>query len=93
MFFNPIIDGRKTFEVRYNDRDFQARDFIALNEVNDEGNYTGRCCICLIDYVLNDENFVKEGYVILTITPCSINYHRNPEQPSLYRDFRTGLPL
>lgn len=42
QFFEAVIDGSKTFEVRKNDRDFRVGDYLALNELDDtrEG-YTG----------------------------------------------------
>lgn len=70
-YFNDLKSNKKRFEVRKNDRDFKERDFIALNEYED-GNYKGRSMIFRIDYILDDPEYVKEGYVILSIKPCGI---------------------
>ena len=32
-FFEDVISGKKTFEVRKNDRDFMVGDFLALKEL------------------------------------------------------------
>ena len=47
-FFEKVISGEKTFEVRENDRNFKVGDYLALNEFAN-GDYTGRpskeaCC-------------------------------------------------
>lgn len=84
-YFEEVIVGRKTFEVRQNDRDYRAGDLLALNEYGENG-YTGRCCLVKIDYILNDEKYCREGYVIMGIKPChvatfdgyAIEYNRNP---------------
>lgn len=95
-YFKDVLDGRKSFEVRKNDRDFREGDLLALNEYG-EGGYTGRCCLVKIDYILNDKNYVLKDYVILGIKPCGVgiydgidlNYTRNifavelvPKQPT-----------
>lgn len=66
QFFEAVIDGSKTFEVRKNDRDFRVGDCLALNELDDtrEG-YTGRSALLKITYILNDERFCKPEYVIM----------------------------
>lgn len=78
-YFEDVVSGKKTFEVRNNDRNFYVGDFIALNELtphpcNEEGGHfaTGRCCLMEIAYILRDNQFVKEGYVVLGIKPCRI---------------------
>ena len=79
-YFKPVVDGIKGFEVRKNDRPFQVGDLLALNEWDAEmERYTGRSCLVYIDYILNDEAYCKEGYVILGIKPCEVvSYNRTP---------------
>lgn len=79
-FFEDVISGRKTFEVRLNDRDFRVGDFAALNELTQltlppEGKCieTGRCCLVEIVYILNDCRFLQDRYVVLGIRPCHIS--------------------
>ena len=61
-----IERGIKTFEVRFNDRNFQVGDVLRLKEFFG-GEYTGREHLCRVCYILDDPAFVKEGFVILGI--------------------------
>ena len=73
-YFEEIIAGRKTFEVRKADRPFDAGDLLALNEYSNElGTYTGRYCLVHVDYMWSDTRYVREGYVIMSIKPCYIS--------------------
>lgn len=78
-YFLDVAIGKKAFEVRKNDRDFHVGDFIGLNEMTghsviNNGQYkeTGRFLLAEVTYVLNDVEYVKEGYVILGIKPCTV---------------------
>lgn len=79
-FFSKIVDGTKNFEVRKNDRDFHAGDYLGLNEItahpcNDQlGEYkeTGNFVLVKVLDVFADNRFVKDGYVIMSIRPCAI---------------------
>lgn len=78
-YFEDVITGRKTFEVRKNDRDFRVGDFIALNELtphecNEKKEHleTGKSALFHIHYILDDPEYVKEGYVILGIEACDV---------------------
>lgn len=52
-FFQPIIDGAKPFEVRYNDRKYNVGDALLIREWDDrKGVYTGRTVRRLITYIL-----------------------------------------
>jgi hypothetical protein len=54
QFYKPVSEGRKTFEIRKNDRGFQAGDWVSLNEWEPSaGCYTGAAPLCFtIGYVL-----------------------------------------
>ena len=72
-YFEEIITGRKTFEIRLNDRLFKEGDFLALNERDKNGYYTGRSCIVYVDYILCDApQLLPEGVVCMAIKPCGI---------------------
>lgn len=71
-YFEAVLSGEKTFEVRKFDRPFSKGDLLALNEI-DHKTYTGRSCIVYIDYMLSDPKYVKQAYVILGIKPCVVN--------------------
>ena len=50
-FFEAIVRGDKTFEVRYNDRNYQLHDILVLQE-HDGENYTGRVIKAEVTYLL-----------------------------------------
>ena len=81
-YFDKVVSGEKTFEVRANDREYNVGDYLALNEylTDDEGAalcYGERCCIVRVTDILRNPEFVKEGYVIMSICPCRIDEHRH----------------
>lgn len=76
-YFKDITSGNKTFEVRNNDRNFAVGDFLALNEIDESNEYTGRSCLAEVSYILKDLTYCKEGYVTLAIKPCAIRTVRN----------------
>lgn len=39
-YFDAVLNGRKTFEVRYNDRDYQEGDIVIFREVDRDGDPT-----------------------------------------------------
>lgn len=51
VFFQAIVDGRKTFEVRRNDRGFEPGDKLFLREWSLETGYTGRTAEVCVPYV------------------------------------------
>lgn len=59
-FYQAVSDRRKTFEIRNNDRGFQAEDLVILKEWDmTRSRYTGNELTFTIGYVLPiDENRV-----------------------------------
>jgi len=39
-YFDAVLNGRKTFEVRFNDRDYQEGDIVIFREVDRDGDPT-----------------------------------------------------
>ncbi len=77
IFFEAVLDETKTFEIRKNDRPFAVGDFLALNELDDtRSKQTGRCCLVEVTYILEDEKYVKPGFVCMGIAPCAIARER-----------------
>lgn len=68
-YFNAVISGRKTFEVRKNDRDFKEGDFLLLREWGPLSKiFTGRDCKVQVLYILQGGQWgIEEGYCILGI--------------------------
>lgn len=67
VHFQPAIEGRKTFEIRRNDRNFQSGDTVTLHEYSyDHGDqYTGRIHSGIIGYI--DTFAQQDGYVVFSI--------------------------
>lgn len=63
-FFDDVKTGRKTFELRKNDRGYKEGDTIVLHEYKD-GTMTGRTIAKKIVYMLEDFTGLEDGYCIL----------------------------
>ena len=71
-WYKAVERGEKTFEVRFNDRNYQTYDYLHMQEwVN--GVYTGREIIAEVIYILNDPKFCKKGFVIMSIDVIDIH--------------------
>lgn len=65
-YFIDATDGKKTFELRKNDRDFKVGDTLILQEYNED--YTGRATKVKVTYMLKGSNYgLDKDYVILGI--------------------------
>ncbi|WP_296880213.1 DUF3850 domain-containing protein [Thomasclavelia sp.] len=65
-YFYDVIAGVKKFEVRKNDRDFKVGDYVFLEEYDHKG-YTGKFVNAEIIYILDDQEYIKDDYVVLGI--------------------------
>lgn len=88
-FFKASAAGVKSFEIRKNDRPYQIGDYVALNEWNGE-QYTGKCVLHRIVYILSDPEYCKEGYVVLGLEPCAI---RTRGETKEYISCDKGVPV
>ncbi len=76
-FFDAVLSGVKTFEVRRDDRDFQVGDILCLEEYDPSidplepespRRTTGRTCDCRVTYILTGPLWgVSEGCVAMAI--------------------------
>lgn len=67
IYFDAVKDGKKQFEIRKDDRNYQVGDLITLREWN-MGGYTGRVIENIpIRYILRDVYGygLQKGYCIL----------------------------
>lgn len=76
QYFDAVIENKKTFEVRKNDRDFHVGDFLALNEMF-EGAYTGRSVLTLVRYILDEPEYCKDGFITMGIKLCGVTHSAN----------------
>ena len=71
--FNDILNLRKRFEIRYNDRDFQVGDTLRLNQLTptqnkrEKATYTGNILTVKVNYILKDFIGLTQGYVAMKI--------------------------
>lgn len=69
QYFEEVLKGNKTFEIRKNDRNFKIRDILILKEwVEGYSEFTGRTIDCKITYITNfalQENYVCMGIKII----------------------------
>jgi hypothetical protein len=72
-FFQDVLDGRKPFDFRKNDRDFKVDDDIVHIEYDPETQAeTGRHCNTTIIYILQGGQFgIPDGYVLFTQVTAS----------------------
>ena len=61
-----VINGTKTAEIRYNDRNYQVDDILILNEIDENGVFTGKNCAVIVTHVLDDNQYLQTGYVMLS---------------------------
>lgn len=82
-YWPAMLDGRKTFEVRFNDRDFQAGDTLVMTRFDSKASARPAAppwdpkppapCVETVEryvtYVLHDfDAALKPGYVVLGLT-------------------------
>ncbi len=66
QYYDSVLKGYKKFEVRYNDRDYKADDTLILREYW-HGKYTGRALSARVPYILNNSDYCKENFVIMSL--------------------------
>ena len=78
-YYDAVVNGIKTFEIRKNDRNYKVGDTLWLREFDNSdiyqvkwtthSEYTGKECFAAITYIFNLKDFlnIDEDYVILGI--------------------------
>lgn len=66
QYFEPVIMGIKTFELRKDDRNYQINDILELKEWDGQ-EYTGREMIRQVTYKLKNAPGMNADYCILGI--------------------------
>jgi len=62
-YFQAVVEGRKNFEIRYNDRGFLVGDTVILKEY--DGHYPGGSIQFKIGYITDFEQ--KHGWVVFSL--------------------------
>ena len=77
-YFSAVINKTKTAEIRYNDRNYQVDDILILNEIDENGVFTGKNCVVIVTHVLDDNQYLQTGYVMLSFRmPNLDDSHKN----------------
>lgn len=63
--FEQVQSGEKTFELRYNDRNYQVGDLLHLRHY--DGNYTGPSITVEVTHILDNFPGLKPGWIIMSI--------------------------
>ena len=75
-FYSDSKMGIKTFEIRKDDREFHVGDILELREwvysnLEKKGTYTGDVHWKIITYILDDAEYLRNGYVCLGVSPIA----------------------
>lgn len=65
-FFDAVADGKKTFEIRSNDRGFQTGDEVEFREYENGRGHTGRVFSAKVGYLLSGWG-LESGYVAFSV--------------------------
>ena len=72
-YFQLIVDKKKTFEIRKNDRGFEVGDILYLREYDPITQlYTGRYETCRVLYVLQNYPAIQSGHVVMSIKVVNV---------------------
>lgn len=96
-FFQHIIDGIKTFDIRENDRGYQVGDVLRLREfipdamerTHSDGHYTGRSVYHLVVYKLDGALIagLEDSYCVLGLSVLpyhiKVEIRRDSTRPAL----------
>ena len=63
-FFEEVLSGEKSFELRKNDRGYKKGDILEMMEFKD-GKNTGRIVRVLVTYLLDDFTGLEDGFCIM----------------------------
>jgi hypothetical protein len=74
-YFTDVWLARKNFEVRENDRNYKAGDFVLLRELLvDSECYSGRSILVIITYILkNFPQGLNDNYIVFSFHSLKYN--------------------
>ena len=64
-YFDDVWNGRKTFEIRKNDCDYQVGDLLILRQFDNQ--YEGAYVLTKIIYKIDNFVGIEQGYCVLGI--------------------------
>jgi transcription antitermination factor NusG len=93
-YFMGVVKDIKKAEIRYNDRNYQVGDFLVLYEIDEDGSRTGNQCTVIVSHILDDTEYLRDGYVMLSIAIIPrfiLNEERTMKKPlKTTDDFNAG---
>jgi len=94
-YFNEIMLGNKTAELRFNDRDYEVGDLIYFNELvidgklvpNNADKIEGYYMMLYITHIISDTSFLQPGYIMISFKVMhlypKIGFHSRNTNPIL----------
>lgn len=64
-YFDKVVDGTKTFEIRFDDRGYEEGDFIVLHETLSNEFVTGKTIQKRIGFITDYEQ--KQCYIVFSL--------------------------
>lgn len=87
-FYNLLERGLKNYEIRYNDRNFKAGDFLVLNSydlANDR--YSGHYIKCQVLTLLEGFRGLEKNYVAMALKPLyKVTQFENHKEKLIYSE-------
>jgi len=69
VHFYEVLAGRKTSEIRENDRNYQVGDVLNLQEIDDHGDHTGQEVNAEISHILQGGQYgLDEDWCVLSLS-------------------------
>lgn len=76
-YFSDVVQGDKTFEIRFDDRPYEEGDYLFLREYDPSEGFTGEYCVVMVTYVFgreeHEKDYVRDGFVTLGIQLFELN--------------------
>jgi len=67
-YFDHVMKGDKTFELRRNDREYEYGDYLIMREhLPGDKRLTGREILCQVNYTMEGFEGLKPGYILMGI--------------------------
>ena len=80
-FYFDVVEERKTFEIRKNDRDFRIGDILLLHEWDDSRGYSGHYCVRRVTYLVQGVYGLPADVCVMSLEPCSLRTPRAKDSP------------
>ena len=71
-YFEELFSGKKTFDIRRNDRDYKVGEFLDIKEwCPTTEKFSGRSVFFKISHTTAEPKWVQKGYIGLSLKPSS----------------------